>query len=160
VPHTRGFFVLAPSGVGKTHYIKLQKEKNWMDGDDLWLQTGAQPPIETKWWDQGLEVIKEVESRSDQVTKIGKTYGLWILGASANWLIPDAIVLPPIELHLERIKFREENNYDGGLKSEHLPQLMAHRKEMEELAVREGVPVFSSVDEAADYIEDLYRKSA
>ncbi|KKP64261.1 MAG: hypothetical protein UR60_C0025G0017 [Candidatus Moranbacteria bacterium GW2011_GWF2_34_56] len=34
--HSKGFFILAPSGAGKTYYIKNQKAKHWIDGDLLW----------------------------------------------------------------------------------------------------------------------------
>ena len=102
VPHKKGFFILAPSGTGKTHFVKRQTEKHWIDGDSLWTATRAHP--ETDWWRRGIEVIKEVDARSDVMTQEAKRQGLWILGASNNWLTPDAAVLPPWEVNVAYIK--------------------------------------------------------
>ena len=33
IQHKIGFFILAPSGTGKTHFIKNQEKQNWIDGD-------------------------------------------------------------------------------------------------------------------------------
>ena len=35
ITHKKGFFIMAPSGAGKTYFIDRQKEKHWMDGDTL-----------------------------------------------------------------------------------------------------------------------------
>jgi len=55
VAHTKGFFILAPSGTGKTYFVNKQKEKNWIDGDVLWVATKAHP--NTDWWTKGLDII-------------------------------------------------------------------------------------------------------
>lgn len=156
-PHSKGFFILAPSGTGKTHYIKRQDEKHWIDGDTLWTATRAHP--DNEWWNESLDIIKEVDARSDVITQEAKRKGLWIMGASNNWLAPDAIVLPPWETNVEYIKRREEGDYDGGLKTSHLAQLEAHRTEIEEMAKSKNVPIFDSIDSAVAYINDLYKKS-
>lgn len=154
VSHKRGFFILAPSGAGKTHFVKNQKEKNWIDGDFLWVASGAHP--DTRWWTEGLEKIKEVDSRSDIVTEEAKKLGLWIVGASNNHLVPDAVVLPPWDKNVSYIKYREENNYDGGLKSDQLEQLKNHRTEIQENAEKNNVPIFESMEEATSYLEKQY----
>jgi len=51
---------------------------------------------------------------------------------------------------------REEGNYDGGLKSAHVEQLKAHRKEMEELAAGKSRAHLESIAEAAAFIEYSY----
>jgi hypothetical protein len=68
--HKKGLFILAPSGAGKTYYINNQKEKNWIDGDVLSLETNAQPDGE--WWFENFDIIDEIEQRIDIVTSIGK----------------------------------------------------------------------------------------
>lgn len=156
-PHTKGFFILAPSGTGKTHFVNRQKEKNWIDGDVLWVATKAHP--HTDWWTKGLEIIKEVDARSDVITQEAKRLGLWILGASNNWLIPDAVVLPPWNINVAYIKNRQEKNYDGGLTTDQLSQLESHRKEIKEMANNKKVLIFDSVDEATSYVEKLYKQS-
>jgi len=154
VQHTRGFFILAPSGTGKTYFVNHQEEKHWIDGDSLWVSTGAHP--NTDWWTKGMEVIKEVDARSDVVTQEAKRLGLWILGASNNWLRPDAVVLPPWETNVAYIQKRQETNYDGGLTMNQLGQLEAHRNEILEMSRIKNVPIFQSIDEAALYIEKIY----
>lgn len=66
LPHMKGFFILAPSGTGKTYFVNHQSQKHWIDGDALWNATGAHPNVE--WWTMGLEVIEEVDARSDVIT--------------------------------------------------------------------------------------------
>ncbi|MCX6788309.1 MAG: hypothetical protein NTZ36_00300 [Candidatus Jorgensenbacteria bacterium] len=157
VHHSLGFFILAPSGTGKTHFIVRQEEKNWIDGDTLWISTKAHP--DTDWWTKGPEIIKEVDARSDVITQEAKRLGLWVLGASNNWLRPDAVVLPPWDTNVAYIKHRQENNYDGGLKTDQLAQLEAHRLEIEDMAKQKNVPIFESVEKATSYIEELYKQS-
>ncbi len=43
IRHRRGFFILAPSGTGKTYFIERQAKKHWLDGDELWESTNAHP---------------------------------------------------------------------------------------------------------------------
>lgn len=156
ISHSKGFFILAPSGTGKTHFVSHQKEKNWIDGDTLWVATGAHPNID--WWTKGLEIIKEVDARSDIITQEAKRKGLWILGASNNWLVPDAVVLPKLETNIAYIKKRQEGNYDGGLTLNQLDQLKSHRKEIEEMAKSKNIPIFESINEAVSYLEEIYKK--
>lgn len=154
-PHKKGFFIMAPSGAGKTYFIERQKEKHWIDGDSLWEATNAHPKGE--WWLWG-ELIDEIDSRSDFITREAKKLGFWIIGASNNWLKPDAIVLPHWSTHKKYIITREKNNYDGGATSDRLSQVLGHRKWIRKWA-KKGVPVFKSVREAADFIANSYSAS-
>lgn len=158
VAHPKGFFVLAPSGAGKTHFVKNQKQKDWIDGDDLWVATGAQPSWTEAWWEKGSEVINEVDQRSDVITKQAKNLGLWIVGASQYWLLPDAIVLPDWRTHKKYISEREKNNYDGGAKSDALEQVLTHRKYMKNLAHKHKIPIFKSIEGADLYLRNLLLK--
>ncbi|MBI4276500.1 hypothetical protein HY629_01530, partial [Candidatus Uhrbacteria bacterium] len=97
IAHTRGFFIIAPSGAGKTYFLERQKEKHWLDGDTLWEATNAHP--RGLWWLESLEVIDAIDQRSDIITAQAKRLGFWIIGASNNWLKPDAVVLPPWPTH-------------------------------------------------------------
>ena len=124
--HKSGCFILAPSGAGKSHYVRNQSEPDWIDGDVLWTQAGAHP--DRAWWLEGMDVMNEIDSRSDQVTKRAKEEGLWIMGASCNWLPPVAVVLPDWEQHKGFIKHREETSYDGGGTSDRLDQVLGHRE--------------------------------
>ncbi len=146
--HENGLFILAPSGVGKTHFCNAQKELHWIDGDELWLGSGAQPPLEEEYWNQGVEVIERVEQRSDVVTADAKSQGFWIMGASCYWLKPDAVVIPDWETHVAYIKHREENNYDGGMKSDQLEQVQRHINIIKNWHKHHNVPMFLSIEEA------------
>lgn len=149
IQHKFGLFILAPSGAGKTHFIKNQKEPHWIDGDDLWNSARAHP--DGPWWTQGKDVIDEIDQRSDVITVEAKKLGFWIMGASNNWLKPDAIVIPHWRSHKKFIKHREETHYDGGATSDGLDQVLSHRKQILQWS-KKGVPVFKSVPEAVDYL--------
>jgi len=151
VVHKKGFFILGPSGCGKTYFVKNQKKKDWIDGDELWMATNAQP--EDAWWTQGLEVINEVEQRCDVITKQAKKNGLWIIGASNFWLMPDAIVLPDLKTNKKYIIHREKTGYDGGAKSDAFGQLIKHRNYMKKLAKENKIPVFKTIEEAVSYLK-------
>lgn len=144
--HDRGLFILAPSGAGKTHFVKGQSKAHWIDGDDLWMATNAHP--DGPWWTEGIERIQEIDQRSDVITIEAKKLGFWIVGASNYFLKPDAIVLPDWETHKQWIATREAGDYDGGATSERLDQVMSHRREIKEWATK-GVPEFKTVAEAA-----------
>ena len=153
VTHKKGFFILAPSGSGKTHFVKNQTKKNWIDGDDLWIATGAEPLDD--WWTQGPEVINDVDQKCDVITKEAKKNGFWVMGTSNYWLIPDAIVLPDWRTNKKNIINREKTNYDGGAKSDAFQQVLDHRKSMKNLARKHKIPIFRSIKEAAAFLEKL-----
>lgn len=148
--HAKGFFILAPSGTGKTHFCKAQREQHWIDGDELWIGAKAHPNI--AWWEESYDVINRVDVRSDVVTYEAKELGFWVMGASNNWLRPDAIVIPDWETHVAQIKHREENNYDGGAKSDALDQVKGHIVFIEKWHTDHGVPKFKSIAEAVEFL--------
>lgn len=150
--HQKGLFILAPSGTGKTYFCKNQTENHWIDGDELWMESGAHPAID--WWLGGEDVIHRVDQRSDVITMEAKLQGFWIMGASNYWLKPDAIVIPDWETHTRYIREREENNYDGGAKSDALEQVKSHIAEIEKWHTDHGVPLFTSIDEAVKTLVD------
>ncbi len=145
--HKKGLFILGPSGTGKTHYVRNQPSLDWIDGDTLWDAAGAHPV--GPWWLGSLELIEAVDARSDEVTVRAKQKGLWIIGASNNWLPPDAIVIPDWELHQERIRYRETHNYDGGATSDRFDQVLSHREWILRWQEK-GVPLYQSIEDAVD----------
>lgn len=161
IQHKEGFFIMAPSGAGKTHYVNHQKEnsdgkRDWMDGDSLWQRSGAHPDRE--WWLESGETMDEIDRRSDIVTAEALKKGFWILGASNIWLKPDAIVIPNWERHVEMIKHRETHNYDGGAKSDRLGQVQGHREWIMRWT-KKGVPVFESMEEATGALASSEKSS-
>lgn len=146
--HETGYYILAPSGAGKTYFVNSQKEKHWMDGDLLWMGAKAHPS--GAWWLESTETIQAIARHSDIITEEAKKLGFWVIGADKETIVPDAIVLPPWEMHQQHIRARENGNYDGGATSADFDQVLGHRKWIEESCV--GVPRFESVAEAAAYL--------
>jgi hypothetical protein len=155
VTHKKGYFIMGPSGIGKSYYVRRQKvgEKHWVDADQLWRKARAMPM--GPWWEE-LAVIEQVEEQCDIVTAQAKRLGFWMLGSACRWLKPDAIVIPDWDTHVGFIKQRELN-YDGGIKSDQLEQLKNHRNEILGWA-DQGVPKFKSVNQAIDYLVADYSK--
>lgn len=149
ITHDVGYFIVAPSGAGKTHFIDRQTEKHWMDGDVLWMSALAHP--DSPWWKEGKETIVEVDQRSDIITIEAKKLGFWILGASNAFLKPDAIVVPDWATHKQWILAREKGNYDGGVTSDQHAQVIEHRGWILKWA-EQGVPKFKTVEEATRYL--------
>lgn len=153
--HKKGYFIYGPSGIGKTYFINNQKEKNWIDGDVLWSATHALPSGD--WWNLSGDEIDTIERRADVITEQAKKLGFWIIGASSVNIIPDAIVIPDLETHLKYIKYREENNYDGGMTSEDLEKIKRTREYYSRFQ-KDDVKIFKSIDEAVYYIENQMDK--
>lgn len=147
--HKQGFFILGPSGIGKTHFVKNQSEPHWIDGDNIWAGTNASPAGE--WWLRSIEDIGTIDARSDVMTAQAKALGFWIIGASNYWLRPDAIVIPHWSTHQKYIRYREKHAYDGGAKSDAFAQVLGHRRWIMRYA-KQGVPQFSSVEAATNYL--------
>ncbi len=146
--HNSGLFILAPSGAGKTFFCTHQPSNDWIDGDELWISSGAHPDL--PWWTGGEEVIHRVDQRSDVVTMEAKLQGFWIMGASNFWLQPDAVVIPDWETHVAYIKNREEHHYDGGAKLDALEQVRSHVAVIEKWHTDYGVPKFKSIQDAVN----------
>ena len=152
--HKSGYFILAPSGSGKTYFVQHQTKKDWIDGDVLWEATNAAPK-NIPWWTMGIAITDVVDQRSDIITLQAKKLGLWIIGASNNWLKPDAIVIPDWETHKKYIKNREAQNYDGGATSGDYTQVLKHREWMLNRSKLLKIPLFNEIVTAANYLENL-----
>jgi len=153
VRHDKGYFIIAPSGAGKTYFIEHQEVKNWIDGDTLWMATNAHPKGE--WWAKSLEEINVIERRSDVITEQAKKYGFWIIGVDCYSILPDAVVIPDLETHKRYLQIRTDDpNNDGGQTIDKLDNVLRARKYFESFAEK-GVPIFGSVAEAADYLAGL-----
>ena len=150
ITHEKGLFIYGPSGVGKTYFISNQKEKNWIDGDVLWSEAKAFPKGD--WWNLSGDEIDTIERRADVITEQAKALGFWIIGASSVNMVPDAIVIPDFETHLKYIQYRENHNYDGGIKSDDIEKIKWNREYFSRFK-KDGVPIFTSVDDAASYLQ-------
>lgn len=149
IKHKIGFFILAPSGAGKTHFTTKQKEPHWIDGDEVWMAAKAHP--DGPWWLEDISIIDEIDQRSDIITVEAKKLGFWIMGASNYWLKPDAVVIPDWETHKKFVSIREKTTYDGGATSKNLERLEKSRNWMSRWK-KEGVTIFKSIEEAVSYL--------
>ena len=149
ITHKVGYFILAPSGAGKTHYVKNQKELHWLDGDEIWNLAKAQP--DGTWWLEDIPIIDEIDQRCDVITAEAKKQGFWMMGASNHWLKPDAVVIPDWDRHKELVLHREENNYDGGATSKDLERLKKSREWMSRWE-KDGVPIFPTIELAVEHL--------
>jgi hypothetical protein len=150
VVHEKGLFIVAPSGVGKTYFVQNQKGKDWIDGDDIWRAAGAYP--KKPWFAEGAEKILEVDQKSDIITAECKRLGLWIIGASNSWLVPDAVVIPHWGVHQKWIRFRERTQYNGGAKAEDFPDVLKHRVLLRKQARKNGIKVFPTIEAAVEFL--------
>jgi hypothetical protein len=86
--HKKGFFIMAPSGSGKTHYINSQKKKDWIDGDELWETAGAHP--KEAWWLMDGDTMDYLDARSDVITTEAKRQGFWVI-RNAPWSLEESV---------------------------------------------------------------------
>ena len=155
ISHKKGRFILAASGTGKSYYVSNQKAKHWIDGDYYWHITNAD--LLPEEWVHDMEVVMEVNNRSDVMTQQAIKQGLWIVGSSNNWLRPDAIVILDEETHRKYINKRENTEYDGGAKDEDFEAVKRHTEVIKRWSDK-GVPVFNSIELAATHFIDLESK--
>lgn len=147
--HDRGFFVLAPSGAGKTFYVNSQKDKHWIDGDTLWPMANAD--MSDDGWTGSFDIVMDINNKSDIITNEAKKLGFWVIGSSNSHLKPDAIVLPEWSTHKRYIARREQSSYDGGATINDYEGVKSHRAWIRKWK-RHGVPCFKSVEEAAEHL--------
>ncbi|MFZ3010085.1 MAG: hypothetical protein WA030_03655 [Candidatus Microsaccharimonas sp.] len=149
--HAEGLFILAPSGTGKSYYVNAQSEKAWIDGDVLWVVTGADYSQDE--WDESLEDIMEINGRSDVITQQAKKQGFWVLGSSNLFLQPDAIVIPEWDTHLSYISKRQSKDYDGGATTDDLEGLKSHINWITQ-KWKGTVPFFASIEDAVAHLKE------
>lgn len=158
VKHSRGRFILAPSGSGKTYFVTRQPVKHWIDGDDLWPLANAD--LTNDEWENDLSVVMEANNRSDIITHQAIKLGLWVIGSSNHWLKPDAIVLPNWQTHKRYILKREKNDYSGGGTAANIQGVLAHRKSIRQWTSKHDVPLFTTVEAATEYFEQIEASQA
>jgi len=158
ITHKQGFFILTPSGAGKTYFTEGQQEPHWMDADELWENTNAHP--KGPWWLSSVSELIEIEQKSDIITMQAKKLGFWILGSMGDFLKPDAIVLPHWSTHKKYILSRGNSTaeeYDGGATADDFDQVRRHRKRIAQWQ-KHGVPKFTSAQDATEYLVKKYKQ--
>lgn len=142
--HEKGYVILGPPGIGKTRFVKNQvgKKKDWIDQDDLFYDLGVN-------WHINKNNEKEFKLnylRADYMSEQSKLLGYRIIGSLFWEYIPDAIVIPPLELHKNYIKKRKGLIYENVVNIRQL--LFKHAK-------KNNIPIFDNINDATNYLENL-----
>lgn len=140
--HEKGYVILGPSGMGKTTYIRSQKEKNWIDSDDLLGQLGV------NWHhneDDNVQ-FKLNYMRADYMLEQSKQYGYRILGALFWDYKADAMVIPDYEQHKKYMAQRTDLD---------LSKINDIRQIYFGHAMKHDIPIFGTIEEAVNYLENL-----
>jgi hypothetical protein len=148
--HKKGYVILGPMAIGKTHWMDSQKPKkgkvDWLDQDEYLLKIGA---INWDVWKNprpNSTNYKLQYMRADYGTTLAKSLGYRMIGSNFLTLVPDAIVIIPEDLH--QIYMGKRN------KSKKFRDNIGRVKNMLEIIAKNNkVPVFPSVEEAVNFLE-------
>jgi hypothetical protein len=146
VKHKKGLLILGPPGIGKTYYCdNIQEEnedgkKHWIDADNICSSLNVQWHFNEKSKiEQRLNYL-----RAEYILEQSRALGYYVIGSLFwNNIIPDAIVIPDIELHKTYLKSREDLNIDF---------VLTVRKLLKDMAKRFDIKVFKSIQDAINYI--------
>jgi len=138
--HKKGYVILGPPGSGKTTFVRNQKQKHWIDADDLFQELGV------KWHqnERNLVDLRLNYLRADYMLEQSRALGFRIVGALFWQFVPDAIVMPNLRTHKKYLHHRKD------LK---LPFVLEVRKILKNMAKKHKVPIFASIKEAVDFLK-------
>lgn len=145
--HDFGKVILGPSCIGKTTFIKSQKEKNWVDTDDIMSKLDVDWHYKEEIPEQMILNYRMVDFYLAQL----KLQGFYILGSLFWEFTPDAIVLPSWKEHkkmLEKRKKQKENNELNFAWKMTNVDVKKNRKFLKKLAKRRKIPIFKTIEEA------------
>lgn len=141
--HKKGYIILGPPGIGKTTFVYNQKgKKDWIDADDILGSLGV------KWHHNpgNMDDLSLNYLRADYMLEQSRLLGFRIIGAIFWKYVPDAIVIPPLNVHKKYVKSRPDLNMDCVIK---IRQLLFST------AKKNKVKIFNSCQEAVNYLESL-----
>jgi hypothetical protein len=127
-------------GFVKTTFVKNQtsKKKEWIDQDELFHDLGV------NWKLDENNNFKLNYMRADYMSEQSKKLGYRIIGSLFWEYIPDAIVIPPLEIHKKYISNRKDLNYNNVIKIRQF--LFRHAK-------KNKIPIFNNINDAIEYLE-------
>jgi hypothetical protein len=140
--HQKGYVIFGPPASGKTTFVKNQKIKNWIDQDNLFQKLGV------KWHqnENNPDNLKLNYLRCDYMSEQTKLLGFRIIGALFWNYIPDAIVIPPPDIHKKYIGKRKDLTEE---KVKFVKDLLL------KIAKENNVPIFETCEEATEYLDNL-----
>jgi hypothetical protein len=147
--HATGVHVVGPSGTGKSHFVRGQREgqRRWSDADPLLWDCGAMPrpgePI-----DDHEAMMRE----SDRAVAYARSKGLWLLGATWwEFETVDAFVLLP---EAEGRQYLAMKSGDEAFAPDYYDRELApHIAFVRAEAPKHDVPLFESLRDAIDHFE-------
>lgn len=147
IKHKKGYVIIGPPGIGKTTFVQNQKgKKRWIDQDDLYNELGV------KWHfnEKDRKNCKLNYMRADYISEQSKSYGYRLIGALYWDYKADAIVIPELKKHKEFVlKRNKENKFPLELK-----MVMNIRKDCYNKAKKYKIPIFKTILEAVEYLEN------
>ena len=150
--HKEGYVILGPPCIGKTRFVKNQKgmKKNWIDQDDLYNELG----VKWRYNEKNKNDFKLNYLRADYMSEQSKLLGYRVIGALFWEYIPNAIVIPPLKLHKKYLSYRFSKP-QCNCKCDSYKNILNIRKILSNHAKKNKIPVFNSVEDAVNYLENL-----
>ena len=139
--HHKGYVILGPPASGKTTFVNSQNDKNWIDVDDLFNELG----VNWKHYSDHSQ-FKLNYLRADYMLEQSKLYGFKLIGSLFWEYNPDAIVIPPLDIHKIYISNRSDLDYNNVLKIRNI---------LIQKANNNNIPIFNSCIDAVNYIDSL-----
>jgi hypothetical protein len=139
VQNDTGYIILGPPATGKTTFVEGQGVKKWIDADDLIGDCGVNWHLhenDQKWF-------KETYMTIDAILENARNAKLCVIGALFWGIVPDAIVIPPLDVHLRYMSTRVDLDAES---------VMNIRGILENVASENKIPTFESCREAVDFL--------
>lgn len=131
--------VLAAPGTGKSHWV--QKQELWTDEDE-WAATRG---LHSAEWHRKKhteeDTVEHYRHIDAELAKLPED--VYMIGSLYWDFVPDAIVLIDPVIHRERVRKRHDL---------HWHTVAEVVRDLQEKALRYGVPVFDSFDKASEYV--------
>jgi GTPase SAR1 family protein len=138
--HDKGMVILGPPGCGKSTFVATQKGNDWTDQDELFEKLGANwKANEENQLDFTLNYM-----RCDYLLEQSKQLGYKVIGALFWKYVPDAIVMPDIEIHKRWIATRDDLC---------LETILDIRTVLVDISISNHIPLFESCEDAVEYVE-------
>lgn len=138
--HKNGYIVLGPPGIGKTTFVSVHP-RQWVDADEIFRDLG----LHRQDWHSREHSEAETEKHylaCDAALGQMRECGLWVIGSLFWDFRADAIVLIEENTHESYVKQRPDLQWSS----------VSHiRTILQEMAGEKDIPVYKSIQEAANH---------